>query len=193
MRQKLIYPFLITFCLFAPDLAAQWQAYTPALPDTAGTFDLRIADGNDQVAWGISMKYDVLSNGYYWVAMDSLIYTKTTDGGETWPAVNSTAVYYLSFADELHGLAFDYATAAPSYTSDGGATWAALPAISGAKEPSEFIILLHDAQGRLLARQTLDKTSTGNAQFDMSGLAAGVYTVMVSSKGGYLTRRVVKG
>ena len=95
MRSKLIYPFLITFCLFAPDLAAQWQAYTPALPDTAGTFDLRIADGNDQVAWGISMKYD--------------------------------------------------------------------------------------------------KTSTGNAQFDMSGLAAGVYTVMVSSKEGYLTRRVVKG
>ena len=61
------------------------------------------------------------------------------------------------------------------------------------KKPSEFVVLLHDAQGRLVARQTLDSTSTGSAQFDMSGLAAGVYTVLVSSKGGYLTRRAVKG
>ncbi len=460
MRAKLIYTCLIVFSLFALELSAQWQVYTPALPDTVGTFDLRIADGNDQVAWGVSMKYDVMPDGYYWVAMDSLIYTKTSDGGETWTggtipmgpepyasnicpvsadmawasgldfdyvnyimrttdggqtwerqfeegfvaatsyinfvhfwdeqngiamgdpaesdthptpffeiyktddggenwtrvdsanipaplpdeygnaniydvvgdhvwfgtlnfsdysgyrifhspdrgatwtAVNSSAVLYLSFADELHGAALDHLTSIPSYTSDGGATWTPLPAITGAnvielaiipeshylfsvqsvdnitgpfptmispdlgqtwleigasecagnvafasptlgyggewqpadhlsrmykytgdplsglfsglsldaevtvlpnpvadqlhvqidtKEPSEFVVLLHDAQGRLVARQTLDNTSTGHAQFDMSGLAAGVYTVMVSSKEGYLTRRVVKG
>ncbi|MBK7338696.1 MAG: hypothetical protein IPJ00_22340 [Saprospirales bacterium] len=131
MRAKLICTCLIVFSLFALELSAQWQVYTPALPDTVGTFDLRIADGNDQVAWGVSMKYDVMPDGYYWLAMDSLIYTKTSDGGETWtggtipmgPEPYASNICPVS-ADMAwaSGLDFDYVNYIMR-TTDGGQTW----------------------------------------------------------------------
>jgi hypothetical protein len=59
-------------------------------------------------------------------------------------------------------------------------------------EPDEFVLLLHDAQGRLLERRTLGKTDAGRARFDVSQLPAGVYTLTVSSERGYLTQVVSK-
>jgi len=75
---------ILLFCLPGLTLHAQWQAYTPALTDTVGIYDLRIASGNDQVAWAVAMKYGVTDSTYYWVAIDSPFFTKTSDGGNTW-------------------------------------------------------------------------------------------------------------
>ncbi|HRI61977.1 MAG TPA: T9SS type A sorting domain-containing protein [Saprospiraceae bacterium] len=452
---------LLLFCLSVSNLRAQWQSYTPALPDTVGTYDLRIAHGNNQVAWAVAMKYDVTPTTYAWVPMDSLIFAKTSDGGNTWtggtipmgtepyannispisadtawasgvdfnyisyimhtvdggqtwqrqlengfasatsyidcvhfwdaqngiaigdPAVsdNDTVPFFeiyttsnggqnwtrigsdkipatlpneygyagdyfvvgdnvwfttfnystyfwmrvfhsadrgatwtasnaqagfVYFADELHGVA--RANANPNqalrYTDDGGATWTSLPPVQGTSisslviipqsnylltvqrnnnvdgpfrtmlstdlgqtwteigtgtehagnakfsspsvgyagewqpadhltrmykyvgnpltglfsgltldaevstspnpttdqlnvqiktaEPAEFVLLLNDLQGRLIDRKTIEKTALGNAQFDVNGLPAGVYSLTVSSSKGYLTKKVVK-
>src|SRR5690606_24108490 len=59
-------------------------------------------------------------------------------------------------------------------------------------EPAEFTLLLNDAQGRLIDRKTIDKSAQGNAQFDLSTLTPGVYTLTVSSGKGYLTKKFVK-
>lgn len=122
---------LLLFCLAASSLHAQWQAYTPALPDTVGSFDLRIAQGNDQVAWAVLMKYDVTDNSYFWVAMDSLVFAKTSDGGNTWtggtipmgPEPYASNICPIN-ADTAwaSGIDLDYV----SYimrTDDGGQTW----------------------------------------------------------------------
>ena len=75
---------LLSLC-FAPGLLkAQWQAYVPALPDTIGTFDLCIAHQNDQVVWSIGMKYNVLPTSFGTIHTDSLFFTKTADGGQSW-------------------------------------------------------------------------------------------------------------
>ncbi|MCC6283628.1 MAG: T9SS type A sorting domain-containing protein [Saprospiraceae bacterium] len=59
-------------------------------------------------------------------------------------------------------------------------------------EPTDFVVLLNDLQGRLIERKTLDQTAQGNARFDISQLPAGMYTLMVSSEKGHLTRTVSK-
>lgn len=58
--------------------------------------------------------------------------------------------------------------------------------------PTGFVLLLNDAQGRLIERQELDKTAEGNARFDMSRLPVGMYTLTVSSPNGYRTQTLYK-
>ena len=119
------------FGLLSPTLHAQWQTYTPALPDTVGTYDLRIAPGNNQVAWAVAMKYDVTPDAYNWVAMDSLIFAKTSDGGNTWTG-GSFPMGIEPYANNISPISADTAWASgvdfnfASYimrTYDGGQTW----------------------------------------------------------------------
>ena len=59
-------------------------------------------------------------------------------------------------------------------------------------EPTDFVLLLNDLQGRLIERKTLDQTAQGSARFDISRLPAGLYTLTVSCEKGHLTRTVSK-
>lgn len=122
---------LFFFCVSNISLFAQWQAYTPTLSDTVGIYDLRMAHGNDQVAWGIAMKYEVATDGYEWVAMDSLVFTKTSDGGETWTG-GTIPMGEEPYASNICPINADTAWATGvdidyvSYimrTGDGGQTW----------------------------------------------------------------------
>lgn len=117
--------------LFTLPASAQWQASSPALTDTVGIYDLRVANGNDQVAWGIAMKYEVATDGYQWVAMDSLVFTKTSDGGETWTG-GTIPMGGEPYASNICPINADTAWATGidvdlvSYimrTGDGGQTW----------------------------------------------------------------------
>lgn len=117
--------------LAATTLHAQWKAYTPALSDTVGAFDLRIAQGNSQVAWCVAMKYDVTPTAYSWVPTDSLFFTKTADGGETWSA-GTIPMGEEPYASNICPISSTTAWASGtdldfvSYvlrTGDGGATW----------------------------------------------------------------------
>ncbi len=58
--------------------------------------------------------------------------------------------------------------------------------------PTDFVLLLHDQQGRLIERKNLNETMQGNAQFDLKRLPAGSYTLTVSTKQGHLTRTIIK-
>ncbi len=124
---------LAAFALFcsAPSLHAQWKAYTPALSDTVGAFDLRIAQGNSQVAWCVAMKYDVTPTTFAWVPTDSLFFTKTADGGDTWSA-GTIPMGVEPYASNICPISSTTAWASGldvdlvSYvlrTDDGGATW----------------------------------------------------------------------
>ncbi|HMQ48912.1 MAG TPA: T9SS type A sorting domain-containing protein [Saprospiraceae bacterium] len=77
--------YIGVFVFISLNLHAQvWQSYVPLLPDTLGTYDLRIAHNNEQVAWSVLMKYDVTSSSYNWVPSETLFFAKTSDGGSTW-------------------------------------------------------------------------------------------------------------
>jgi len=52
-------------------------------------------------------------------------------------------------------------------------------------EPYKFVLLLNGTEGRLIDRQTTDKTAQANLRFDLKNLAAGDYTVTVSSQAGH--------
>ncbi|MCB9040069.1 MAG: T9SS type A sorting domain-containing protein [Lewinellaceae bacterium] len=75
---------LFLILIFSLHLNAQWQAYEPALPETVGVYDLRIAEGDENVVAAVAMKYAVTANSYNWQPTDRLIFTKTHDGGNTW-------------------------------------------------------------------------------------------------------------
>ncbi len=124
--------FILLFSLIGIHLHAQWQPFEPALPEPVGTFDLRIAPGNPDVAWTVCMKYGVTANGYSWQPMDSLVFTKTSDGGQTWqggtipmgtePFGNSICPIDANTAWAT-GTDMDY-TNYLLQTTDGGQTWA---------------------------------------------------------------------
>ena len=59
-------------------------------------------------------------------------------------------------------------------------------------EPVEFMLMLHDTQGRLIDQKSLEKTVQGNAQFDLSNVPTGIYTLTVSTEKGHLTRTISK-
>ena len=61
-----------------------------------------------------------------------------------------------------------------------------------APAPDDFLVLLNDMHGRLIDRKTTEKTAQGNAQFYLSQLPAGVYSITVSSEKGYLSKKFVK-
>lgn len=124
---------LLAFAFFCSvsSLQAQWKAYTPALSETVGAFDLRIAQGTDQVAWCVAMKYDVTPTAYTWVPSDSLFFTKTADGGDTWSA-GAIPMGAEPYASNICPISSTTAWASGtdvdfvSYvlrTDDGGATW----------------------------------------------------------------------
>lgn len=59
-------------------------------------------------------------------------------------------------------------------------------------EPAAFTLLLHDVQGKLLERKTIDPTADAQVQFDVQRLPSGVYSLTVSSNKGYITQKVIK-
>jgi photosystem II stability/assembly factor-like uncharacterized protein len=76
-----IFAFLLAY---TGSLQAQWQSYSPVFSDTLGAFDLRIAQDNDQIAWCVAMKYEVMPTEYQWLVSEKLSFAKTSDGGNTW-------------------------------------------------------------------------------------------------------------
>lgn len=111
-------------------------------------------------------------------------------GGEWQPTGHATRMYKYAgspLTGLLSGLALDArATLSPNPTAD------QVNVEIEVAEPAEFLLLFHDAQGRLMERRFLEKTSVGNARFDLSHLPAGVYTLSMSSQRGYLTRAISK-
>lgn len=141
--------------LLSHTLNAQWQSYTPSLPDTVGTYDLRIAPNNNQVAWAVAMKYDVAPTTYEWLPLDSLIFIKTADGGNTWTG-GTFPLGTVPYANNISPISADTAWASgvdasfTSYimhTTDGGQTWQR-QLETGFTSPSSYIDCVHfwDAQ-----------------------------------------------
>ncbi|MFN4257133.1 MAG: hypothetical protein ACK4Q5_19195 [Saprospiraceae bacterium] len=146
MKNILLFAFL---CL-QTSLFAQWKAFTPALKDTVGSFDLRIAQGNNQVAWCVAMKYNISASAYEWVAMDSLVFAKTADGGDTWTG-GTIPMGPEPYASNICPISNEVAWASgvdanfTSYvvhTADGGKTWARQLA-DGFSESSSYIDFVH--------------------------------------------------
>lgn len=145
----------LLLCLSASSLRAQWQAYPPVLADTVGCFDLRIAQGNDSVAWAVAMKYDVDTMQYAWVATDSLFFVKTADGGTTWSG-GKIPMGLTPYAANICPISADEAWATGvdadfisyiMHTTDGGVSWQR-QFETGFAEGSSYINLVHfwDAQ-----------------------------------------------
>lgn len=59
-------------------------------------------------------------------------------------------------------------------------------------EPMDFMLLLHDSQGRLIDQKTTQQTAQANVQFDLSNLPVGTYTLTVSSAKGHFSRSIAK-
>ena len=122
---------LALFSLAFHNAQAQWQAFTPTMPDTVGAFDLRIAHGNDQVAWCVQMKYNVTPSAFEWLPMDNLVFSKTSDGGNTWtggtipmgPEPYASNICPISANTAwASGLDLDFVNYVLR-TDDGGVTW----------------------------------------------------------------------
>ena len=123
--------FILLFASPGVGLKAQWQPYAPVFADTLGVFDLRIAQENNQVAWGVAMKYSVTANSYTWQPSETLSFAKTADGGETWsggvipmgPEPYASNICPIS-ADIAwaSGLDLDYVSYVLN-TTDGGVNW----------------------------------------------------------------------
>lgn len=61
-----------------------------------------------------------------------------------------------------------------------------------AETTSAYRLFLHDANGRLVARQDLAPCSSCQAAFDVSAFPAGAYTLTISNEKGHVTRPLVK-
>lgn len=59
-------------------------------------------------------------------------------------------------------------------------------------QPADFLLLLNDADGRLVKRETFAKTASWNTSIDLHSLTTGIYSLTVSTPEGSLTRKVVK-
>jgi photosystem II stability/assembly factor-like uncharacterized protein len=57
-------------------------------------------------------------------------------------------------------------------------------------QPGQFAILLNDQKGRLLAKRQFE--NNGTFTIDLTGYPAGVYLLTLSTKGGFLTRTILK-
>ena len=129
--KKFLLPFLLFLVNLKGPAQSVWQAHEPAMPDVAGAFDLRIAPADPDVAWTVCMKYGVTDNAYSWEPMDSLIFTKTSDGGQTWQG-GSIPIGVEPYASNICALSattawvssvdVDYASWVMR-TTDGGLTW----------------------------------------------------------------------
>ena len=60
------------------------------------------------------------------------------------------------------------------------------------QQPGDLLILIHDAQGRLMFQETENKVSILNKTLDISTLPAGGYTLQISSKDGSVARKFRK-
>ena len=61
-----------------------------------------------------------------------------------------------------------------------------------ARETGDFWVLLNDAQGRLIKKETEDGVSEFDKTFEIKNLPAGTYTLTVTGAKGSLTRKLVK-
>ena len=59
-------------------------------------------------------------------------------------------------------------------------------------QPFDFLLLLNDAQGRLVERQVFPKTDTFSTTLDLQALPSGLYTLTVSTREGAVVRKVLK-
>lgn len=129
--KKILLPFFLLFVTLYGPAQSVWQAYEPALPEVVGTFHLRPSALDPNVVWTVCAKYDVTANAYTWQPLDSLIFTKTSDGGQTWqggripmgvePYGNSICAIDANTA-WVTGTDVDY-TNYLLQTTDGGQTW----------------------------------------------------------------------
>jgi len=129
---------------------AQWQSFSPVFSDTVGAFDLRIAQGNDQVAWCVAMKYEATPTGYNWLPDEYLHFAKTADGGNTWTG-GTIPMGVEPYASNLcpinantawaSGLDVDYLNYVLK-TTDGGLTWTT-ELQDGFQHPSSYVNFVH--------------------------------------------------
>lgn len=59
-------------------------------------------------------------------------------------------------------------------------------------EEQEWLLLLNDANGRLLHKETIEKTNHWNTTLGLHSLPAGWYTLTVSTAKGMATKKVLK-
>ncbi|MEK7256340.1 MAG: T9SS type A sorting domain-containing protein, partial [Bacteroidota bacterium] len=59
-------------------------------------------------------------------------------------------------------------------------------------QPAEILLLLNDASGRLVQREVFSKTTDLSHVLDLRQLAAGIFTLTISTKDGSVARQVVK-
>jgi len=116
----------------------------------------------------------------------SLLFNSPTVGygGELQPSDHVTRMYKYAgnpLVGLLAGLELDaQVTLSPNPTSD------FLNVHLEVAEPAEFVLMLHDAQGRLMIQKNLDPATIINTQLDLGPFPAGTYTLSISSEKGGL-------
>jgi photosystem II stability/assembly factor-like uncharacterized protein len=129
--------FSILFCgLFCLTSFGQWTSQTPVLAKQQGILALNIAPNNPNVAWGLGMKFTVLTQsfsiGIPGDCLTNLAVVRTTDGGVTWTATETPAgsCLYPSnitvISDTEAWVSYVELQSQGNYvykTTDGGQTW----------------------------------------------------------------------
>lgn len=61
-----------------------------------------------------------------------------------------------------------------------------------ARQPGDFLLLVNDAQGRLVRRESITGMAEFQRHIDLTGLAPGVYSITLSSNEGFFSQKIVK-
>lgn len=151
--------------------------------DNVGPFQTKISTD-------LGTTWNEIGDGTQWVTHAQFRSPSLGYGGEFYPISRATRMYKYN-GSPLTGLfSGETLTArvdiAPNPVSD------RFQVQIHSDQPTEFVLLLNDLQGRLITRQHLEKAAQGQTEFDLSNLPAGLYTLTISSEKGYVTKKVVK-
>jgi photosystem II stability/assembly factor-like uncharacterized protein len=110
--------------------------------------------------------------------------------GEWQPAGRATRMYSYN-GDPLSGILSGKALEADISLSPNPASDMVRVSVE-TPQPADFLLLVHDANGRLMKRQVIQKADSWNVTLDVRSLPKGLYTLTISTKEGMLSRQLVK-
>lgn len=166
--------FLLLLCSLQAQ--AQWNAFTPAIPDTVGLWDIDIVD--ETTAWATAIKWTVSSGGYGVPGYDKGYFFKTTDGGQSWSSGVVSPFAASPYFSNISALSASEAWVAGTdnntyesfveHTTDGGATWVR-KLQDGFGYPSSYVDFVHfwDPQHGMAMGDPATDANGGDVYFEI--------------------------